>query len=155
MLGIFTERTILGVSSSGIMSLGDLEANYQGLLFFFGLCDGRDPGLTRTPAGWGLARPFDIRDYVSPEWDESWQPNIYTPSRWAKVRPVLARYCELLNDPEIRRQRASYAARDRETPTEAVVRELVAAGKLADPRQFTIEAICGVPPTEARLGSGR
>jgi hypothetical protein len=33
-LGILTERTVLGASSSGIVSLGDLEANYQGFLFF-------------------------------------------------------------------------------------------------------------------------
>jgi len=152
---IATERTIWGRSTSGILSLGDLEANYQGLLFYRGLCAGPDPGLTRTPAGWRLTRPFDFRDYVTPEWDESWQPNIYTPSRWAKVRPVMARYCKLLQDPEILRQRAAYAARDRETPTEAMVRELVAAGKLADPRQFTIDAACGVPSTAAPRGSGR
>jgi len=146
---IATERTIWGSGTSGILSLGDLEANYQGLMFYRGLCGGPDPALTLSPTGWRLKRSFDLRDYVTPEWDESWQPNIYTPSRWAKVRPVMARYCDLLRDPEIQRQRAAYATRDRETPTEAIVRQLVVSGILADPLQFTIEAACGVPPRAA------
>ena len=153
--GLATESTIWGKGASGILSLADLEANYQGLLFYRGLCDGSDPALTLTPEGWRLTRPFDLRDHVTPEWDESWQPNIYTPTRWAKVRPVMERYCSLLRDTEIQRERAAYAARDRETPTEAMIRELVAAGKLADPRRFTIEATCGAPATAAPLGSDR
>jgi len=68
---------------------------------------------------------------------------------------VMERYCARLRDPEIQRERAAYAARDRETPTESIVRQLVAAGKLADPEQFAIEAICGVTATAAPLGSGR
>ena len=152
---IATERTIWGRGTSGIMSLADLEANYQGLLFYRGLCGGPHPALTRTPAGWRLERPFDIREYVSPEWDESWEPNIYTRSRWAKVKPVMLRYCALLRNPEIQRQRAAYAARDRETYTETMIHGLVASGKLADPSQFTIEAVCGALPSEEPPGSGR
>jgi hypothetical protein len=153
--GLATESTIWGTGTSGILSLADLEANYQGLLFYRGLCNGSDPALALTAEGWRLTRPFNLRDYVSPEWDESWQPNIYTPSRWAKVKPVMERYCALLRDPEIQRARAAYAARDRETPTEDMIRELVAAGKLADPRRFTIEAACGVPAIVGPLGSDR
>ena len=152
---LVTERTILGMGASGVFSLADSEANYQGLLFYRGLCNGPDRALVLTPSGWSLKRPFDIGDYVSPEWDESWQPNIYSPSRWAKVRPVMRRYCGLLQDPEVRRRRAAYAARDHETPTEAIVSELVAAGKLPDPRRFTIEAVCAESASEASAGSGR
>lgn len=153
--GITTERTIWGRGTSGILSLADLEANYQGLLFYRGLCEGPRPALTRTPRGWRLERAFDIRDYVSPEWDESWQPNIYTRSRWAKVRPVMERYCAFLRDPGIRRQRAAYEGRDTETTTERIVRQLVAAGKLPDPQQFTIESACGVTPSGEPRDSGR
>ena len=152
---IATERTIWGRGTSGILSLADLEANYQGLLFYRGLCGGPHPALTRTPAGWRLGRPFDIREYVSPEWDESWEPNIYTHYRWDKVRPVMMGYCALLQDPEVRRRRAAYAARDVETATEAAVRELVASGTLEDPRQFSIDATCAVLPSGASPASGR
>jgi hypothetical protein len=152
---IATERTIWGRGTSGVMSLSDLEANYQGLLFYRGLCDGPDPALELTSAGWRLKRPFDVRAYVSPKWDESWEPNVYTRWRWSKVRPVMKRYCDLLRSPDVAAQRAAYAARDRETPVEAAVHALVAAGRIPDPRQFTIEAACGLPASEPRSGSGR
>jgi hypothetical protein len=140
--GIAAERTVWGMSSSGIFSVGDLEANYQGLLFYRGLCDGPDPALARDRTGWRLKRRFDLGAYVTPKWDESWQPNIYSPARWATVKPVMARYCALLRDPDVRRRRAAYAARDRETPTGEAIRRLVASGKLADPQAFTIESVC-------------
>jgi hypothetical protein len=147
---IATERTIWGSGTSGVMSLSDLEANYQGLLFYRGLCDGPDPQLERTPAGWRLKRPFDVRAYVSPKWDESWEPSVYTRSRWKKVKPVMMRYCGLLRSPEVALERAAYAAADTVSPVEAAVRALVASGRLPDPRQFTIEAACGLPPREPR-----
>lgn len=140
---LVTERTIWGQGTSGILSLADLEADYQGLMFYRGLCEGAEPMLERTPGGWRMRKPFDLRDWVSPEWDESWQGCIYSKSRWAKVRPVMRRYCDRLADPEVRLRRAAYAVRDRETPMEAFVRALAAAGTLADPRPFTIEAVCG------------
>jgi hypothetical protein len=155
LFGVLTERTILGTSSSGIFSVADLEANYRGLQFYRGLCDGPHPALVQGPGGWRLERPFDIRDHVSPEWDESWEPNVYTRYRWKKVKPVMMRYCARLQDPEVRRRRSEYAARDRDTPTETIVRQLVSSGKLADPWQFSIEAVCAVVPSEAPPDSGR
>jgi hypothetical protein len=155
LYSVGTERTIWGAGTSGILSLADLEANFKGLLFYRGLCGGAHPTLRHTPGGWRLERPFDIRDYVSPEWDESWEPNVYTRYRWAKVKPVMLRYCALLQDPQVRRRRTAYAALDRETPTETIVRQLVASGKMADPSQFGIEAACGVAPSAAPRDSGR
>jgi hypothetical protein len=143
--GVLTERTILGGTSSGVLSLADLEANAQGLLFWNGLCGGPDPALERTASGWRLKRRFDLRAVVSPEWDESWQPNVYTPARWKKVRPVLASYCEALRSPWVEALRADYARRDTTTLTETIVTGLVADGKLVDPSEFTIDAVCGLP----------
>jgi hypothetical protein len=151
--GVLTERTVLGRSSSGIFSLADLEANYHGLQFYRGLCGGPHPALALTSSGWKLERPFDIREYVSPEWDESWEPNIYTRYRWGKVKPVMLRYCALLNSPEVQRRRSDYAARDRETPTEVLVRQLVAAGQLPDPKEFSIEAACAATSSGSPPGS--
>ena len=148
--GVTEERTIMGQSSSGIFSPADLEANFQGLMFYRGLCDGAEPRLARTPGGWRLERPLDLRDFVTPEWDESWQPNVYTHSRWASVKPVMRRYCDLLSDPGIQARRAGYAARDRETMVESLVRSLVAAGSLDDPAQFTIDAACGLDAQAAK-----
>jgi hypothetical protein len=144
-LGLASERTILGAAASGVLSLADIEANYQGLIFWKSLCRGPDPNLEKTPEGWRLKRPFDISAYVSPEWDESWQPNVYSKSRWRKVKPVMERYCALLDDPEVRAQREAYAARPHQTVSEKVLAELVRNGKIEDPAAFTIDAVCGRP----------
>jgi len=144
--GLVWERTILGALSSGVLSRADLEANYQGMRFLAGLCEGPAPNLQRTPAGWRLARAPDLADHVTPEWDETWQPSIFGRGRWKKVRPALERYCPLLDDPWVVRQRERYAARDRTTSTELQVDRLVHDGKLADPREFSLEAACAAGP---------
>ena len=144
--GVLTERTILGGTSSGVLSLGDLEANEAGMRFYNSFCDAAEPNLRLGAEGWAVARPFDLAAYVSPEWDESWQPNIYSKSRWQKVRPALASYCALLAAPEVERQRADYRGRERSTISEGIVRDLVKKGKLADPESFTIDVVCGLPP---------
>jgi hypothetical protein len=143
--GVMTERTILGGTSSGVLSLGDLEANYSGMRFYNGFCDAPEPNLTLGPGGWTVVRPFDLALFVSPEWDESWQPDIFSKARWKKVRPVLEGYCGALEDPAVAKRREAYRAKESMTVSEAIVLELVAKGKLADPAQFTIDAVCGLP----------
>lgn len=141
--GIFTERTLLGKAASGVFSTADLEANYEGMEFFIGLCEGEAPQLERDATGWRLRRPFDWRDYVTPEWDESWQPSIYSRHRWREVAPELRRYCAQLDDPAVVAERAAYRERDRPTITEERMLALVHEGKLPDPAEFAIERACG------------
>ncbi len=140
--GIALEETVLGGVISGVLSPGDLEANYQGLLWYIGLCDGESPDLVRGETGWELRRPFDLRPYLSPEWDESYSPSVVTPSRWAKVRPAVAQYCGRLHDPWVVERRAAYAAIDRETLTETLISQDVASGKISDPASFGLDAVC-------------
>jgi hypothetical protein len=144
--GLWAERTILGGGASGVVSPADMEANYQGLLFYRSLCDGPEPALGHDSDGWHLVKRLDLRAYVTPEWDESWQPNIYAKSRWAKIRPSMERYCPQLDDPLVQAQRAAYAQRDVRTPTETLIERMVAEGKLEDPRQFSIDAVCAGRP---------
>ncbi|MDX1385652.1 MAG: hypothetical protein R3190_18515, partial [Thermoanaerobaculia bacterium] len=124
------------------ISPGDLEANYQGLLFYIGLCEGDDPIVEVRDGRWQRRRPFDFRDHVTPEWDESYQPVAFTKSRWKKVRPVLLGYCPMLDDPEVRAMRDAYRARDTTTPTELLLREFIASGRVPDPADFDIERVC-------------
>ncbi|MCP4659829.1 MAG: hypothetical protein GY856_30875 [bacterium] len=150
--GIFYERTILGGMTSGVFSPADLEANYQGMRFYHELCGGADPMLVIEDGRWKLKRPFDVTRYVSPEWDESYNVPIYSHSRWRKVQPVLRSYCERLDHPEVPARRAAYRARDTETPTERILGAMIAAGRIRDPRPFTLEANCpdssaAQPPT--------
>ena len=147
--GIWWERTILGSVSSGVFSIGDLEANYQGLRFLAAMCEGDSPALKRDETGWRYVDAFDFRNYVSPSWDESYQPPIFGKRRWKKVRPALVEYCPMLHDPRVIRQRAEYSRRDRDTPTKREVRKLVEAGRLRDPRQFALDAHCGTAETAA------
>jgi hypothetical protein len=140
--GIRLEQTVLGKGVSGVLSIGDLEANHQGMRWMIGMCEGDDPGLTRTDEGWELSRPFDFREYVSPEWDESYQSSIYTRSRGKTVRPVLEEYCGKLDSPAVQERRARYAAQDRVTLTEMRLAEWIAKGKLKDPHRFSVERVC-------------
>lgn len=144
-LGLVSEKTILGSSSSGVLSLADIEANQKGLDFWKGLCHGPDPALEKSPSGWRLKRPFDLGAYVTPEWDESWQPNIYSAKRWKKVKPVMESYCPFLSDPEVQAQRAAYAARSGYTLSERFLHELVVNGRLEDPTPYSIDVLCGLP----------
>ena len=140
--GLGHEITILGRAVSGVLSLADLEANYEGMWFYEHLCAGDDPNIVYDEGVWRLRRPFDLRDYVTPEWDESYQPNIYIRRKWPKVRQRMLRYCRMLEHPQVRAMREAYAERDRVTETEKLIEEMVVAGKLPDPSQFTIESVC-------------
>jgi hypothetical protein len=156
--GAFFEQTILGLASSGVLSLADLEANYQGMRFYAGLCEGETPGLTLGEDGWRLARPFDIRDHVSPEWDESWQPSIFGRRRWRKVRPVMLDYCSKRDDPWVIAQRDRYRRLDRTTVTEQWVKDRVEQSKLTDPWAFTLDSACaeaGVDEPPAQVAEDR
>ncbi len=141
-LGLRHEITILGRAVSGVLSLADLEANHRGMWFYEHLCAGDDPHIVHDEGVWRLRRPFDLRDYVTPEWDESYQPNIVMRRKWPKVRQRMLGYCRMLEHPQVKPMREAYAERDRVTETEKLIEEMVVAGKLPDPSQFTIESVC-------------
>lgn len=144
--GVMHERTGLGGWSTGVVSLGDLEANYQGMRFYDSLCHGADPILALADGRWQVRRPFDIATAVGPEWDESYLPPIYSDSRWRKVEPVLKSYCNRLDEPGERVRRIFYRSIDTMTAVEAVVAPLIEQGKLEDPRRFSIDSVCEEPP---------
>lgn len=153
--GLRFERTILGMTSSGVLSLSDLEADHAGMRFYRDLCDGDSPLLEEAPDGWRMTREFDFGDYVTPEWDESYHTPIYNKRRWRKVRPVLMGYCHLLDDPQVVERRRRYTERDSLTPTEARVRRRIAAGKLPDPDRFSIETNCRAEAAIQSSGSAK
>lgn len=143
---VFGEKDLLlGYRTSGVLSTSDLEADYRGMLFYRDLCGGPDPVLERTNSGWRMRRSVDIRRYVTPEWDESYQPQLFRPGRWKRIRPVLEGYCRRLHDPWVQNLRARYRERDTLTPVERVLTRLVKQGKLKDPREQSLEAVCGEP----------
>lgn len=153
--GIAIESTVLGGVISGVISPADLEANYQGLDWYLQLCDGDRPLLERTDAGWRVREPFDMRRYVSPEWDESYNPNVVLAGRWVHVKPEIERHCAELYDPVVQARRKAYAARDSETYTERLLAQMVHEGHFSDPRDYGIEHLCaakGLAPTDVASG---
>jgi len=140
--GINLELGALGAKLTGVTSPGDLEANYQGFLFYRQLCHGDEPLLYRQEGRWQFPDTFDFRDYVSPGWDESWNPNIYHKRRWKKIRPAMLTYCPLLHSPWVKQQRKFYRELETQTLTAQIVKEWVADGKLPDPQTFAITTVC-------------
>jgi len=137
---------LLGYRVSGIFSIPDLEADYQGMLFYRDLCGGPDPVLVLREGRWTIRRPIGLGRYITPEWDESYEPMVISPGRWKGIRPQLAELCPKLGEPWLRDLWARYEEHDTLTPTEQIVLDLVAEGRLPDPRQFTVRSVCGLPP---------
>lgn len=142
LFGVGLEQGIQGLKMTGIFSPADLEANYQGFRFYRQLCHADEPLFTEKDGRWYFSRSFDISDYVQPEWDESWNPNIYSPKRWDGIRSTMAGYCPALEGDWVNQQRTLYAGMDSQTLTEKMIRELVTAGELPDPRDYDITAVC-------------
>ncbi len=99
-----------------------------------------------TSQGWRIRHPIALERYVTPEWDESYEPQIFRPARWNQVAPVLRTYCGWLDNPWLIEQRRRYARRDRLTAVEKLIQEYVANGALPPPGQFSLDAVCGRPP---------
>ena len=140
--GSTMEWMFLGKLVTGIISPADLESNYQGFVFFHQMCHGDEPLLTRQQGHWLFSESFDFRDYITPEWDESWNPNHFDSVRWKGIKSTLERYCPQLHSPWVEQQRARYKATDTQTITENLIQEQVAAGKMPDPKAFDITAVC-------------
>ncbi len=150
-LGMLLERTTLGYLASGIFSAADMEANYNGMQFYRALCAGDAPLVERRNGAWALTRRFDLRSFITPEWDESYQPNAYRTALWRTVKPAMAKHCEELKNPLVIERRARYAARNIDTLTEQVMAELIAKRKLADPALFSIDSVCAATKTDNPL----
>lgn len=137
--GLKNEATILGMMSSGVFSYGDMEANYQGLTFYKKLCwDEVDTYLEQDAEGnWHLAKTPDIRDYVSPYWDETFNPSYRAESNWEKVSKVIrAKYC--YQSPRL----LSYDFAPFTSFSLEYIKELQAAGDSRAPIPQSVEALC-------------
>ena len=141
--GIFSEKTYYGTIISGVFSFADLESNYQGLKFAIDMCEGENPLLVQDQKGkWSQRKNFDITPYLTPKWDESFYPNIYTKKRWSQVRPKIMEYCNSRFDPRTIDRFAYYKSIDQENPSTKYLAKLIRKGRLKNPMQFSLESIC-------------
>lgn len=140
--GTKIEWWVQGKLVTGVVSTADMETNYKGFLFYHQLCHGDDPFLSQQQGRWYFSQKFDFRDYVSPEWDESWNATVYIQLRWKRIRSAMATYCPMLHSERMENQRAHYCELDTQTLTETLVMQQVAAGEMPDPRPFNITSVC-------------
>ena len=101
----FSERTMLGEVATGVFSNADLAADYMGLRFYRNLTAEvslkgrmRPPLLTRDGPYWRLndhvrGRTDFFADFVSPHWNEAYNPSIYGSWAGTIIREALERRC--------------------------------------------------------------
>jgi hypothetical protein len=115
--GYTSEESVVGMMFTNVFSKGDLEANYQGAVFVYSLC--REESTVRLDydeegEAWNIENidQFTIKDYVNPNWDESYNNSVFSDDTWVEnVVPTFeARNdCAKLDSPWVREQRAFYA----------------------------------------------
>lgn len=96
--GAWNERYLLGFYISGVYSLGDLEANYQGLMMGIDLCEGDNSILVKNADEITVRRPLNIQDYINPDFDESYNYSVFNPHKFKQMKKDLMKYCSSRND---------------------------------------------------------
>lgn len=163
--GIWFEKRLVGGLVDGVFSHADLEANFQGMRLAIDLCDPARGHLMPSVVGgqggepgrrvWRLARRVDLRDYVTPDFDETFNPNFYSRYRWKRIRPILvAEYCPRWAAGEVEQRLSAY--RDGYTPSfsqREIDRYFGERGH--DPRrEQALEVICPEQPPGRTTGPG-
>jgi len=98
--GLSQESSLVGGLVDGVISFGDLEANFQGFQMLLDLTRGPEPFFVQENGIWRTQGQVDFSRFVTPGFDESYRLPYFTYFRWRKVRPLLEdRYCA---SPEVR-----------------------------------------------------
>lgn len=142
--GIIQEKTYYGFWVSGVFSYADLEANYQGLRFHRNFCEGEHPYLFRRRDGsWGYAHSIDLKNYVNPWFDESYNTSAYLAFRFKSVYPELKKHCAELGEQWLKDQHQYYQRwKGKESFSVRYLQELVGKGKLPSPEKYSLNAVC-------------
>jgi hypothetical protein len=150
--GVAEERSFLGQWASGIFSFADLEANAAGLRFYRSLCE--DGGLQKDIHGrWSIA-PFDIARWVTPCFDEAFEPSAFADGDRDAIRRALGQLCPRWRRDDVQERWQRLRRRGCDGGTHAFVHGLVARGLAPDPTPFDIARVCAPPPTaSARTAS--
>lgn len=148
--GLIDEARFLGLAASGVFSYADVEANFQGLIFYKKICtDESETFLSQNDDGtWSLTNIPEIRDFVSPHWDETFNISYREKNTWNKTFPVIKElYCPLVNSEIVSKRMAFYNQFKFESFSLNYVKELqVDEYKYApNPRtEQSLRELCGV-----------
>tara|TARA_Y100000310_G_C20643368_1_gene795216 strand:+ start:1003 stop:1983 length:981 start_codon:yes stop_codon:yes gene_type:complete len=92
--GIKSEERFVGKLVDGIVSYGDLEANFQGFLMLKKLTSNETPCFVLEDGKWKATNnKIDLGDFVTPGFDESYNPSYYWANRSISAKIVNKRYC--------------------------------------------------------------
>ncbi len=113
MYGLSQETSFVGKLVDGIFSHADMEANFQGFRMARDLAFAEPPHLVNEDGTWLLARRVDMRDYVNPDFDESYNVNHYWGLRKRNtLRTVREMYCDKRWLPDVQKRFALYKAHE-------------------------------------------
>jgi hypothetical protein len=109
--GMKQEIALLGYKIGGTLSYGDLEANYQGLVFGRDMCEGEKPYLISVKGRW-VHNPeslFDIKKYVNPKYDEAYNVSVWAPRTWKNMKKdIVESFCKNKDDADYKARAAEY-----------------------------------------------
>lgn len=146
--GLLNEKTVLGIWPSGVFSYGDMEANYQGFVFYKKLClDDNENYLEQSEDGkWNLKNKPDMRNYVNPDWDETFNLSHFAKGTWKKTALIIkADYCSLKESPKVIDRMTYYQARATTSFSLGYINELKAEGYRRAPvpeQEQSIDELC-------------
>jgi hypothetical protein len=109
--GLAQEKTLVGGLVDGIVSVGDLEANFQGFLLARDICGGANPYVTGENGHWKRVGTVDLRQYITPDFDESWTLCSFSGVRKKQIPEILRNeYADKRELPEVRARFERYRA---------------------------------------------
>jgi hypothetical protein len=143
LVGVAEEHGILGRWASGIFSYADLEANASGLRFHRSLCEGPHPGLRHVDGAWRLV-PFSIAAWVTPCFDEAFEPSAFADDDRDAIKRDLRALCPRWRRQDVQQRWQALQARGctDNVGWRRLRATLSAQGTLPDPRPFDIGLLC-------------
>ncbi len=145
MKGIKQEVHILGYTLGGVLSFGDMEANYQGLQFAISMCEGDNPYLLQKNGAWSVNenRLADITKIINPKMDESFKPAFWKPKLWEIVAPNIKDvYCELKENPLYIERVKFYQTKIEANRNDDYIREFFSDKPKFDRKLENIDELC-------------
>lgn len=131
--GYGSEYGILGYGIGGVLSYGDLEANFQGLIFSLDMCHGDEPILVKESGKW-IENPkhiFDLKNYFNPKMDESYNLSFWRKRLYNKINNKLqSEYCNAQKSEIFKRRINEYSERVKRNLNDELIEENI----LSQPR---------------------
>jgi hypothetical protein len=143
--GFSTEYGILGYGIDGALSYGDLEANYQGLMFGLDMCRGENPILIKDNEKW-IENPkhlFTVRDYFTPKMDESYNVSYWRKPLFNRIETKLkTEFCENKKSDEFQERVKYYKTIEKNNLSDELIAEVVTSQDRFDFNKEQIDGEC-------------